>query len=315
MSRTGQSGLSVSVVICAHLEERLADTMAAVNSVQRQSVAPAEIIVVVDHNPVLHRRLASAWPDLVVVENQEARGLSGGKNTGIAMARGDIVAFLDDDAVADAGWLKFFLDSYADPAVAGVGGLTLPSWATRRPSWFPPEFDWVVGCSYAGLPTSRAQVRNLFGGNASFRREIFDTVGGFRSGIGRSVSKRPLGCEETELCIRLRQQSPGSVLLFDNRAVIWHKVPAARSRFSYFLSRCYAEGLSKAMVTRMVGMRDGLSAERSYSSKTLPTGVARGAAAAVRGDPTGLGRSAAIVAGLGAAGAGYCTGSLHRKVG
>ena len=315
MTRTEQGGLSVSVVVCAHLEERLPDTMAAVNSVRRQSLAPAEIIVVVDHNPVLCRRLASALPDLAVVENQEARGLSGGKNTGIAMARGDIVAFLDDDAVADADWLKFFVAPYSDPAVAGVGGLTLPSWAGRQPPWFPAEFYWVVGCSYVGLPTSPAPVRNLFGGNASFRRGIFDTVGGFRSGIGRSASKRPLGCEETELCIRLRQQSPGSVLLFDNRAVIWHKVPATRSRFSYFLSRCYAEGLSKAMVTRKVGMRDGLSAERSYSSKTLPAGVARGIAAAVRGDPAGLGRSAAIVAGLGAAGAGYCTGSLHGKGG
>lgn len=313
MTGPGLSGLSVSVVICAHLEERLADTLAAVNSVRSQSLAPAEIIVVVDHNPALHRRLASALPDLAVVENQEARGLSGGKNTGIAMANGDIVAFLDDDAVADAGWLKFFMDSYSDPAVVGVGGLTLPSWATRRPSWFPTEFNWVIGCTYVGMPTSRAPVRNVFGGNASFRREVFGAIGGFRSGIGRSVSKRPLGCEETELCIRLRQRLPGSVLLFDNRAVIWHKVPAARSRFSYFLSRCYAEGLSKAMVTRSVGVRDGLSAERSYSSKTLPAGVARGVAAAVRGDLGGLGRSAAIVAGLGAAGAGYVKASVHKK--
>jgi glucosyl-dolichyl phosphate glucuronosyltransferase len=311
---TGPSGLSVSVVICAHLEERLADTLAAVDSVRDQSLAPDEIIVVVDHNPALHRQLASALPDLIVVENQEARGLSGGKNTGIAMANGDIVAFLDDDAVADTGWLKFFMDSYSDPAVVGVGGLTLPSWATRRPSWFPTEFDWVVGCTYAGMPTSRAPVRNVFGGNSSFRREVFGAIGGFRSGIGRSAGKRPLGCEETELCIRLRQQLPGSVLLFDNRAVIWHKVPAARSRFSYFLSRCYAEGLSKAAVTQSVGVRDGLSAERSYSSKTLPAGVARGVAAAIHGDLPGLGRSAAIVAGLGAAGAGYCTGSVHRRV-
>lgn len=311
---TGPSGLSISVVICAHLQERLADTLAAVDSVRDQSLPPDEIIVVVDHNPALHRQLASALPDLVVVENQETRGLSGGKNTGIAMANGDIVAFLDDDAVADTGWLKFFMDSYSDPDVVGVGGLTLPSWATRRPSWFPTEFDWVVGCTYAGMPTSRAPVRNVFGGNSSFRREVFAAVGGFRSGIGRSVGKRPLGCEETELCIRLRQRLPGSVLLFDNRAVIWHKVPAARSRFSYFLSRCYAEGLSKAAVTQRVGMHDGLSAERSYSSKTLPAGVARGVAAAMHGDLAGLGRSAAIVAGLGAAGAGYCTGSVHRKV-
>lgn len=315
MTRAVPSGPSVSVVICAHLEERLAYALAAVNSVRRQSLAPAEIIVVVDHNPVLHCRLTSALPELAVVENHEARGLSGGRNTGIAMARGDIVAFLDDDAVADPGWLKFFADQYSDPAIIGVGGLTLPAWDTRRPSWFPAEFDWVVGCSYVGLPTSPAPVRNLFGGNASFRREVFGVVGGFRSGIGRSAGKRPLGCEETELCIRLRQRLPGSVLLFDNRAVIWHRIPAARSRFSYFLSRCYAEGLSKAMVTRSVGMRNGLSAERSYSSRTLPAGVARGVAAAFRGDPAGLGRSAAIIAGLGAAGAGYCAGSVYRTGG
>jgi len=308
----GAGRLSVSVVICAHLEERLADTIAAVNSVRRQSLAPAEIVVVADHNPGLRRRLSAALPDVTVVENQEARGLSGGRNTGIAMTRGDIVAFLDDDAVADPGWLKFFADSYCDPAVAGVGGLTLPSWDTRRPSWFPAEFDWVVGCSYVGMPASPAPVRNLLGGNASYRREVFGVVGGFRAGIGRSAGKRPLGCEETELCIRLRQRLPGSVLLFDNRAVIWHKVPAARSRFSYFLSRCYAEGLSKAMVTRSVGVRDGLSAERSYSSRTLPAGVARGIAAALAGDVAGLGRSAAIVAGLAAAGAGYGAGSVHR---
>jgi GT2 family glycosyltransferase len=300
------------VVICAHLEERLADTIAAVNSVRRQSLAAAEIIVVADHNPALHRRLTAALPDLMVVGNREARGLSGGRNTGIAMARGDIVAFLDDDAVADPGWLKFFADSYADPAVVGVGGLTLPSWDTHRPSWFPAEFDWVVGCSYVGMPASPAPVRNLLGGNASYRREVFGVVGGFRSGIGRSAGRRPLGCEETELCIRLRQRRPGSVLLFDSRAVIWHKIPPARSRFSYFMSRCYAEGLSKAMVTRSVGMRDGLSTERGYTSRTLPAGAAHGLAAAVRGDPGGLGRSAAIVAGLAAAGAGYCAGSVRR---
>jgi GT2 family glycosyltransferase len=309
MTQSGTGELSVSVVICAHLVERLPDTIAAVNSVRRQSLPAAEIIVVIDHNPELYRLLKAELPGVTVVENQEARGLSGGRNTGIAAADGDIVAFLDDDAVADTDWLKFFAASYADPAVAGVGGLTLPSWDTRRPSWFPAEFDWVVGCTYVGMPTAPAPVRNVLGGNASYRREVFGVVGGFTTGIGRSAGKRPLGCEETELCIKLRQRRPDTVLMFDNRAVIWHKVPAARTRFRYFLSRCYAEGLSKAMVTRSVGVRDGLSAERSYSSRTLPAGAARGLADAARGDFSGLGRAAAIVAGLGAAGAGYCAGS------
>lgn len=304
------SVLSVSVVICAHTELRWADTLAAVASVRGQSYAAKEVIVVVDHNRALYERLKAALPDTTVVENREQQGLSGGKNTGAVLAGSQIVAFLDDDAVADTNWLKFMTDSYTEPGVVGVGGLTLPKWDTGRPSWFPEEFDWVVGCTYVGMPTGRAPVRNLLGGNASFRREVFDTVGGFRSGIGRAPGKRPLGCEETEFCIRINQQMPGAVLLFDNRARIWHRVPAARTRFAYYRARCYAEGLSKATVARSVGTADGLSSERRYTTKTLPRGVARGLADAFRGDPSGLGRAGAIVAGLAAATAGYAVGTV-----
>lgn len=304
------STLSVSVIICAHTERRWDDTLAAVASVRGQSHVAKEVIVVVDHNRSLYERLKSALPDTTVAENREQQGLSGGKNTGIAMASGQVVAFLDDDAIADANWLKFMVDSYEEPGVVGVGGLTLPKWDTQRPSWFPAEFDWVVGCTYVGMPAHRAPVRNLLGGNASFRREVFEKVGGFSSGIGRAQGKRPLGCEETEFCIRLNQQLPGAVLLFDDRAMIWHRVGAERSRFAYYRARCYAEGLSKAMVTRSVGANDGLSSERHYTTRTLPRGAARGLADTLRGDHAGLGRSGAIVAGLAATSAGYAVGAL-----
>lgn len=305
--------LHISVVICAYTEERWDQVLAAVDSIRTQSLGCYETVVVVDHNPDLHARLAATLPDVTVVESREARGLSGARNTGVAQARGDIVAFLDDDAVAEPDWLKFFADSYADPAVAGVGGLVLPRWETQRPSWFPEEFDWVVGCSYVGMPYTPAPVRNLMGSAASFRRDVFDLVGGFRSGLGRTADGRPLGCEETEFCIRLYQRDPGSVLLFDNRAVAWHLVPATRCRFSYFRSRCFAEGLSKAMVTASVGASDGLSAERRYTTRILPRGIARGLADLLRGDPSGLGRAGAIVTGLAATAAGYTAGSLRER--
>lgn len=302
--------LSVSVVICAYTERRWDDTLAAAASVSGQSYAAEELIVVVDHNRPLYERLKSALPDVMVVENREQQGLSGGKNTGIAVASGEVVAFLDDDAVADVDWLKFMIDSYEEPGVVGVGGLTLPKWDTRRPRWFPEQFDWVVGCTYVGMPDHRAPVRNLLGGNASFRREVFGQVGGFRSGIGRAQGKRPLGCEETELCIRLTQQMPGAVLLFDDRAKIWHRVAAERARFAYYRSRCYAEGFSKAMVTRSVGAGDGLSSERHYTTRTLPRGVVRGLGDALSGDAAGVGRASAIIAGLATVTAGYAVGVL-----
>ena len=234
------------------------------------------------------------------------------------MAGGEVVAFLDDDAVASPDWLRFLTGPYARPEVVGVGGLSRPLWATgRRPSWFPEEFDWVVGCGYRGLPTTPSPVRNLMGGNASFRREIFSSMaGGFRSDIGRrSDSQLPLGCEETEFCIRLTQGRPGSVLVYDNRAVIWHRVPRDRARFRYFRTRCYAEGLSKALVTDSVGAAVGLASERRHVARALPAGVARGMADALRGRPAGLARAGAITAGLGATVWGYGVGAARHRVG
>ena len=303
-----------TVVICAYTQRRHEETCAAVDSVLAQSFPAKEVIVVVDHNPALHASLTAALPGVTVVENREERGLSGGRNTGVALARGDVVAFLDDDAVADPDWLKFLADSYADPAVMGVGGLILPHWRVHRPSWFPEEFDWVVGCTYRGMPESRAQVRNLLGANASFRRQAFEVAGGFQHGIGRSAGKLPLGCEETEFCIRLRQRQPGAVVLFDNRAVVRHHVPADRGRFAYFRSRCYAEGLSKALVTASVGASDGLSAERSYVTRTLPAAVARGLTDMIKGDGSGLGRAGAVCAGLAATAAGYAIGTAKQRL-
>jgi glucosyl-dolichyl phosphate glucuronosyltransferase len=301
---------SISVVICVYTEKRWRDILAAVESVRQQTAKSLEIIIVVDYNPALRDRLVDALPDVIVLENKEAQGLSGGRNTGISVARGDVVAFLDDDAVADPDWLKYLGDCYTDSAVLAAGGMTLPNWETSRPKWFPQEFDWTVGCTYVGMPQSRAEVRNIMGGNASYRREIFDQVGGFRSNIGRSIGKRPMGCEETELCIRVRQSHRDGVLLFENRAVIHHFVPENRCRFSYFTSRCYAEGLSKAAVAASVGAQDGLSSERSHATRTLPMGVLRNLGAAIRGDLSGGSRAAAIVIGLAFTVTGYAVGSM-----
>ena len=308
----------ISVVICVYTEDRWDDIREAVDSVRGQTLPAHELILAVDHNPDLHLKLKDAYRDAIVIENIQERGLSGGRNTGVAIATGDVVAFLDDDAVAGPGWLAAFAEQFDDPAVTGVGGLTRPLYVTGgRPRWFPEEFNWVVGCSYRGMPTGRARIRNVMGGNAAFRREVIGPVGGFSTAIGRNVQGRkvrPLGCEETEFCIRLTQRRPGSVLMFEPDAVIGHKVPAARGRLAYLRNRCYAEGLSKALVTHSVGARDGLASERDYTFKTLPRGVLRGLRDAVRGDPAGLGRAGTIVIGLAWTVSGYVVGTARMRV-
>ncbi|GGM01775.1 glycosyl transferase family 2 [Streptomyces fumigatiscleroticus] len=316
MSSPGIS-VGISVVICAYTEERWEDILAAVSSVRAQSHPALETLLVVDHNEALRERLSREYKeagDVRVLANAGPRGLSAGRNTGIAASRGEIVAFLDDDAVAERDWLGHLADGYADPRVMAVGGRTEPVWASgRRPAWFPEEFDWVVGCTYRGLPPGRVRVRNVLGGNASFRRSAFDAAGGFATGIGRDGDKRPLGCEETELCIRLSRARPDAVLLIDDRAVIHHRVPGAREHFAYFRTRTYAEGLSKALVARSVGAGKGLESERRYTSRVLPAGVLRGLRDALLARPGGAGRAGAIVVGVLTAAGGYLVGSVRAR--
>jgi len=305
---------SLSVVMCAYTEQRWDDMVAAVRSVQRQSVAPREVILVIDHNPALFDRARAAFPNVVVIENRQPRGLSGARNSGVAVAQGAVIAFLDEDALAAPDWLEQLSAHYTDPQVMGVGGAIEPMWIGGRPGWFPEEFDWVVGCTYRGMPQTATPVRNLIGCNMSLRREVVVAVSGFRSGIGR-IGTHPVGCEETELCIRARQRWPKGLFLYEPRARVRHRVPAQRGTWAYFRARCYAEGLSKALVTHFVGAGDGLSSERTYTLRTLPAGVFRGLTEGVtRGDLSGVERAAAIVAGLAITMIGYARGSLAQPL-
>jgi GT2 family glycosyltransferase len=298
----------ISVVICAHTEARWEQLVRAVESLRRQSLAPREILVVIDHNLALADRACHQLADTRVIENSGRHGISGARNSGIAAARGAIIAFLDDDAIAAPVWLEQLLAGYSSPNVLGVGGAIEPDWQGRRPRWFPAEFDWVIGCTYLGMPRAATPVRNLIGCNMSFRREVFARIGGFRDEIGR-VGARPSGCDETELCIRLGQRLPHALLLYSPLARVQHHVPDDRARWAYFRARCLLEGRSKALVARLVGAGDGSATERAYTLRTLPRGVARGLVdTLVRCDPGGLARAGAIALGLAITTAGYLQG-------
>lgn len=287
---------TAAVVICAYTEARWDLTGKAVESVERQSHPPDEVVLVVDHNDTLLRRARAAWPAHTVIANELEKGLSGARNTGVGATSAAVVAFLDDDATADPRWLEQLLSHFTDLGVGGAGGLVRPAWSDRQPWWLPDEFLWVVGCSYRGLPESVARIRNPIGANMAFRRDLILATGGFTAGVGR-VGALPVGCEETELSIRVRRL--GFEIVYDPTAVVDHVVPAERADFSYFIRRCFNEGRSKAAVSKLVGASDALESERHYVRRTLPSGALRSLS---RG---ALGRAAAIPAGLVATTLGY----------
>jgi GT2 family glycosyltransferase len=302
----------VSIVVCDYTVDRWAQMSAALRSATQQVPPPTEVILVVDHNPELYARAMRELSGVTVVENTGATGLSGGRNTGLDRAVGEIVAFLDDDAEADPGWLAALVAPFTDDRVVATGGRVVPVWETGRPRWMPEEFDWVVGCSYRGLPTAEAPIRNPIGCSMSLRRRAAIDAGGFRAEIGR-VGSRLTGGEETDLAIRLRRLSPGSRILYIPTSTVRHYLPANRARWTYFQSRCYHEGRSKAILSRFEGAESGLSSERRYTTRVLPAGVLHGIGQFLRGDRGGAQRAAAIVAGLSITTFGYVSGRVQQR--
>jgi glycosyltransferase involved in cell wall biosynthesis len=306
----------VSVVICSYDPERWDDLLGAVGSVRAQTAQPLEIILVVDRNDELRRRVGGRFPDLRVVANAHEGGISGARNTGIDQARGEIVVFLDDDAIAEADWLDRLLAAYEDEAVLGVGGQILPLWRFGRPRWFPAEFDWVVGCSYVGLPEARARVRNPIGAALSARRAVLRELGGFDHAMGRVSAEghtRVSGtADETELCIRATARWPERFWLYEPAARVHHVVPRSRMSWPFFVGRCRMEGTAKALLSQIAGTGQSLAAEQRYVRVTLPLGAARELRCALRGDPWGVARAGTIVAGTALTAAAYLRGRLAR---
>jgi glycosyltransferase involved in cell wall biosynthesis len=216
---------------------------------KRQTFPAAEIILVLDPLKKLVEFYKSQVPhDVKIITSREA-GLSSARNAGVEEARGEIIAFIDDDAIAEEKWLGNLVRNYEDPLVLGVGGLIKPVWESKRPSWFPEELDWIIGCSYKGLPENKAIIRNPIGCNMSFRKSVFEKAGYFGIDIGRVGSN--LGShEDTEFSIRITEKIPSHKILYDPTAVVYHKVPKSRTKMNYVARRSFAEGVSKAFFSR-----------------------------------------------------------------
>ena len=247
--------IKISVIICCHTLERLDDTVEAIESVLTQTLHPFEVIVAVDNNIELFQQLVQIkFPGTKVVLNTKARGFSQTKNLGILEAEGQIVAFLDDDAVAEKTWLEkltqSFLpvntipDEFSQYYVVATGGTTIPKWPQGSPPfWFPEELNWAVGGTYKGLPLHENQMRNVMGGNCAIRKDVFNKTGLFGIQFGR-VGDTGVA-EEAEFCLRLKVKFPDSIILFEPDAVIYHKVSTSRSSLDYLRKRAFDEGKSK----------------------------------------------------------------------
>jgi glycosyltransferase involved in cell wall biosynthesis len=228
------------------------------DSVQSQTYNNVETLVIAERTPELAGNIRSyvtekGYPNIQVLYNQDEWGSYSARNLGIEQAQGDILAFIDDDALLFPEWAEETARTYADDnSVIGLTGPILPLWEHHSMAWFPEELYWIFSCTYWDW-TEKTEVRNGYGTNISFRREAFDSCGLFKSSLGskepgKSDWQRP-GAKETEFSLRVTQKT-GKRIVYHPNIRVRHKVYRYRLSTRFIAKRAYWEGYAKAWLKK-----------------------------------------------------------------
>jgi glycosyltransferase involved in cell wall biosynthesis len=227
--------------------DRYDDFREAAESVLSQTYDDVELVVVVDGTESVYERVREEYGEIdrVITHcNDENVGLLASRNTGAELATGDVVAFIDDDAVADERWIEDLVHSYEEQDALAVGGKMTPIWIAGKPDFLPEEFYWLVGVTHRGFADGPGYVRNTNGSNISFQREVFLKLGGFDTEIGGRKGDKNLQGGETELCARLENEY-GERVWYNPEAEVAHKVFDYRTDPKWLLDRAFWQGYSK----------------------------------------------------------------------
>jgi glycosyltransferase involved in cell wall biosynthesis len=244
--------MKVSVVVCAYSMERYDDVCEAVESVLAQTYEDIEIILIIDGNEALLERLQSEFGNQEATTlrcNEENKGLSYSRTRGVELATGSVIAFLDDDAIAEPDWIEELVRGYEETDAIAVGGRMVPEWIVGRPSYLPEEFNWLVGANYERRLDEWTEVRNTLGSNMSFRRDVFEETGGFDEQMGLKGDSQ-VQSEETELAMRM-YDTFGQGMLYNPDAVVAHKVFDYRTNPRWLCRRAFWQGYSKRALKQL----------------------------------------------------------------
>ncbi|MDR7494211.1 MAG: glycosyltransferase [Armatimonadota bacterium] len=236
----------LSVVVTTYSKDRLPDLFALLESLKVQTYPHLEILFVGEGSEQLCEKVQDytehhTMPNVTALFNSGEPGLSSARNIGIRRAAGEIIAFLDDDTLAFPDWAHHTVAALAREAVAGITGPALPLWEDPQMDWFPEELYWILSCTgWSGWDQVR-DVRNAWGMNCAFRRQVFETVGLFRTQTGYH---KGLFAEDNEFSLRVRLRT-GKRILYVPHARVWHRVRRYRLSWSFMRKRAYWIGRSR----------------------------------------------------------------------
>jgi glycosyltransferase involved in cell wall biosynthesis len=238
--------MRISVILCTH--NRCQTLVNALKSVSH-SILPQAVtweVLVVDNNSNDRTKevvedLCRRFPNRFRYLFERQPGKSNALNTGIREARGEVLAFVDDDVVVEATWLQNLTAPLLNGECVGAGGRILPEHGFTPPRWFPlnDRHALAVLALFDLGPIPGRLTEPPFGTNMAFQKEIFERYGGFRTDLGPSPGSR-IRNEDTEFGLRLL--SAKETLRYEPSAVVYHLVPQNRLTKKYFSEWTFDKG-------------------------------------------------------------------------
>jgi GT2 family glycosyltransferase len=254
-----EEALASATVVVPTILRRPDQLAATIGSLEAMDYPDFEIVVV-DNRPGPDAGAPLAFDDhpRVRVVREPVAGISAARNRGVAASTAALVAFTDDDAVVDAGWLRALGERFArEPEVDALGGLVLPRELDTEPQLWFEEYYGGFSQSFhrSTVSLSRTTGDPLFpyapgrfgaGCNMAFRRTVLERLGGFDPTLGTGTPAR--GGEDLAMFIGLIRR--GGTMGFEPSAVVRHSHRRSEAEFLAQV-RSYGVGLA-AMYTSLV---------------------------------------------------------------
>jgi GT2 family glycosyltransferase len=248
------TGPRLSVVIATYSRAPLLNE--CLQHLASQRFRDGDEVIVVDNGSVddtagIVRTHQPTFPAALHLLTEPRPGKSHALARGLAVAQGEVLAFLDDDVNVGAGWLEVVRDTMVYSSVALMGGRVEPRWDARVRPWMrhAPFRYRRLGAPLGLLdyPSDVVELgpRTVLGANMAVRRAVFEAVGGFATHLGK-LRGTLLSGEDHELCLRV--QRAGFKAIYVPSAVVYHWVPRERARAGYFLHWFYWSGITNAIL-------------------------------------------------------------------
>jgi glycosyltransferase involved in cell wall biosynthesis len=232
----------LSVIICSYdrygsLDETL-DRLLAAGGVD----TGLHEILVVENTPTRQRCPIDTRGGTIRVTFCEKRGLSAARNWGISESTGQVVAFLDDDALVSPDWCRHVVQMFQSRHdVQAAGGKVVAKYLGGLPPWFSPSLSDYLSCiDWGDMPRFLNSGEWIVGANMFFRRTIFDMHGRFDTNLGRKGTHSLLSNEESSLLDRIGITN----IFYDPALVVEHVISPERISLSWFRRRVYWQAIS-----------------------------------------------------------------------